>query len=157
MICLLCKKLDHTPFKCTENPNSMVIDNNDFLIRALFQLKHCPSCGILCNKIDGCNWTQCIGCKTGFCWCCGKHPIPHGRCPICDFVTHTYEPFPSLQGSVEENQKKLLVQDSYQRQAQQEKDECDKLPIWIGKLKVTLIEQNNSRGKVEQTLNKSVA
>jgi hypothetical protein len=153
MICLHCKKLDHTPFKCSGNPNLIAFDDNDLLNRALFQLKHCPSCGILCNLISGCNWTQCVGCKTGFCWCCGKHPIPHAKYPICDFTTHTYEPFPPLQGSIEENQQKLLVQDSYQRQLQQEKDDSDKLPILIEKLKVTLMEQNNDRGKVEQTLN----
>jgi hypothetical protein len=152
MICLKCKKLDHSPFKCSDNINIIIDDNNDLDIRGLYNLKHCPNCGMLTNKIDGCNWTQCVSCKTGFCWCCGKHPIPHAKCPSCDFVTHTYEPFPSLQGSIDENQKKLLVKDSLQRQFKSEAVEQEKRENLMKKLEIILMEKETNKSEVTDFL-----
>lgn len=35
------------------------------------KVKRCPKCGIVSQKIDGCNFLQCHSCKTPWCWYCG--------------------------------------------------------------------------------------
>ena len=36
------------------------------------KVKPCPDCGILCEKVSGCNRITCGGCKNSWCWKCGK-------------------------------------------------------------------------------------
>ncbi|XP_054152761.1 E3 ubiquitin-protein ligase RNF14-like [Oppia nitens] len=44
------------------------IKESESYINAHF--KHCPKCGIPCEKIDGCNHMQCKLCMVHFCWLC---------------------------------------------------------------------------------------
>jgi len=36
------------------------------------KIKICPTCGILTEKVNGCNFMDCIKCKIGWCWECNK-------------------------------------------------------------------------------------
>ncbi len=54
----------------------IIIEQNETLVREKLECKEwqrCPKCGILTEKIDGCNYLQCsfFGCKTEWCWMCG--------------------------------------------------------------------------------------
>ena len=49
------------------------------------EVRSCPKCGIMWEKMWGCNYMMCSTCGTGFCWGCGKEHTNHTG--ICGRVT----------------------------------------------------------------------
>lgn len=69
----------------------------DTLIEQLHQdniIKECPNCGIWTEKIDGCNFLDCLTCHAHWCWLCTKiktlSPVPQTKEAVacCDDKTH---------------------------------------------------------------------
>ena len=64
--CSNCWKLDHPGMSCESDLGPEIMKT--------LNLRACPKCKIVVQKIDGCNHMHCkkpYGCETHFCWVCG--------------------------------------------------------------------------------------
>lgn len=64
-ICHECLKEDADDHECTE-------DDKETCKLILKNTKPCPKCGMMINKIDGCNLMWCVLCHTSFDWASGE-------------------------------------------------------------------------------------
>uniref|UniRef100_A0A1I7U306 RING-type domain-containing protein n=1 Tax=Caenorhabditis tropicalis TaxID=1561998 RepID=A0A1I7U306_9PELO len=71
--CRLCLENSHGEVSCEEH---RALQQPDYSIQAYIRsvgaenVKKCPKCSLLVEKIDGCNHVQCGRCKIHFCWLC---------------------------------------------------------------------------------------
>lgn len=87
-VCLICRDVDprgDPPHECSGPPAA---EEPDFLIPAEWvrgvDYQHCPECGGLHSRLDGCNFDRCsvMTCRTGFCYICGEraeHKPPYAH------------------------------------------------------------------------------
>lgn len=67
-VCPNCHTLAHDHIKC-----SQVVSRDDELLRKWegeHDVKKCPGCRVLIEKVDGCNHMTCTRCQTHVCWTC---------------------------------------------------------------------------------------
>ena len=73
--CLSCKGQCHFPSSCQENQDFINFKNKldeRMSLETEVEVRKCPSCQTLWEKMWGCNYMHCTVCSTGFCWGCGK-------------------------------------------------------------------------------------
>lgn len=73
--CSNCWKLDHPGINCESELGAETMKK--------LNLRACPKCKIVVQKIDGCNHMHCkkpYGCETHFCWVCGEGFDTSGKC-----------------------------------------------------------------------------
>jgi LSD1 subclass zinc finger protein len=54
-------------------------------------VKQCPNCSTIIEKISGCNRVACASCHTHICWVCLKHYTTAGEC--YDHLTVKFDGF----------------------------------------------------------------
>lgn len=62
----------HIGKPCEEYRKAMAKEERVAMQGAMKGTKPCPQCGIITEKISGCNHMTCGTCKTHWCWVCGK-------------------------------------------------------------------------------------
>ncbi len=70
--CLECRSLQHLGRNCRENQRAAlasVVQNLEAI--ACDDIKACPHCLALIQRVSGCNSMRCVECGCGFCWLCG--------------------------------------------------------------------------------------
>lgn len=82
--CTSCHKPNHYPASCVENHEFMTFQQKlqEFShLESKVEVRPCPKCGTLWEKMYGCNFMSCTRCSTGFCWGCGAEHTDHtGLC-----------------------------------------------------------------------------
>lgn len=75
-VCSACGEEPHDGVTCTQNKLNKDLIEQDRLFDlwvAANNVRRCPGCSIMIEKIDGCNHITCDRCRTHFCWKCGFH------------------------------------------------------------------------------------
>ena len=99
--CLSCKGQCHFPSSCQESHDFINFKNKldeHVSLETVVQVRKCPSCQTLWEKMWGCNYLHCTVCNTGFCWGCDKKHDDHTG--ICGKINQPLEkveilPFPT--------------------------------------------------------------
>ncbi|KAK4210314.1 hypothetical protein QBC37DRAFT_292741 [Rhypophila decipiens] len=75
VICTGCHTFSHEGLTC-EQEQEMMLSTSGYQelqkVKRELGIKHCPKCGIMIEKIDGCSHVICEGCGVDFCWSCLK-------------------------------------------------------------------------------------
>ncbi|VDI41957.1 E3 ubiquitin-protein ligase RNF14 [Mytilus galloprovincialis] len=84
-ICTGCHKQYHDGLSCEQVKLAETQEADDknfmlFLQGCKLNIKKCPNCSTLIEKISGCNRVTCSACTTNICWVCLKHFPTAGDC-----------------------------------------------------------------------------
>ncbi|CAG2208971.1 DHX8 [Mytilus edulis] len=84
-ICTGCHKQYHDGLSCEQAKLAGTKQADDkslelFLQECKLDIKKCPKCSTLIEKIDGCNRVTCKACTTNICWVCLNHYPTAGDC-----------------------------------------------------------------------------
>ncbi|XP_071134146.1 uncharacterized protein [Mytilus edulis] len=84
-ICTGCLKQFHDGLSCEQVKLAEKKEADDKNLRLLLQeckldIKKCPNCSTLIEKISGCNRMTCSACKTYICWICLNHYPTSSEC-----------------------------------------------------------------------------
>lgn len=98
-ICTACDKQFHDDFTCEDAKRKEEAEKENDLTDMKFQewiqntanVKQCPNCSTIIEKISGCNRMACASCHTHICWVCLNHYTTAGDC---------YEHLSSVHGNV---------------------------------------------------------
>ncbi|KAM7217204.1 hypothetical protein V8F06_007387 [Rhypophila decipiens] len=75
VICTGCRSFSHEGLTC-EQEQELMLSTGGYQelqkVKRELGIKHCPKCGIMIEKIDGCSHVICEGCGVDFCWSCLK-------------------------------------------------------------------------------------
>jgi len=99
--CRWCGQGYHYPSSCQDKQDFKVYESRLSEWNRLentVEVRPCPKCGIMWEKMWGCNYMMCSTCGTGFCWGCGQvHGSDHGVCGKINVPLERVEivPFPS--------------------------------------------------------------
>lgn len=98
-VCTACDKQFHDDLTCEDAKRKEEAEKENDLTDMKFQewiqntanVKQCPNCSTIIEKISGCNRMACASCHTHICWVCLSHYTTAGDC---------YEHLSSVHGSV---------------------------------------------------------